>query len=167
MTFTNSGLDVAVDGTNAPQHAFRNGAPIAVSHPNRNAMVSQFFNTNAFVNPSCTFTPEPGNAQAIEQQNCTPFGIKYNMLGTFGQSGRNILSGPALNSTDFAVLKDIPVTERTRFQFRAEFFDIFNQTSFNNPDIGVLDGAAFGTIQAANVTASPERVIQFGLKFFW
>ncbi len=167
FTFTNSGLDVAVDGTYAPQHAFRNGAAIAVSHPNRNAMISQFFNTNAFVNPSCTFTPEPGNAQAIEQQNCTPFGIKYNLLGTFGQSGRNILSGPALNSTDFAVLKDIPVTERTRFQFRAEFFDIFNQTSFNNPDVGVLDGAAFGTIQGASVTSSPERVIQFGLKFFW
>ena len=48
MTFTNSGLDVAVDGTNAPQHAFRNGAPIAVSHPNRNAMVSQFFRHQRF-----------------------------------------------------------------------------------------------------------------------
>jgi hypothetical protein len=55
MTFTNSGLDVAVDGTNAPQHAFINGQRIAKSHPNRNAMVSDFFNTGAFVNPSCSY----------------------------------------------------------------------------------------------------------------
>jgi len=167
MTFNNSGTDVAVDGTGAPQHAFISGQAIATSHSSRNAMVNQFFNTNAFVNPTCSFTPVSGDAQVIEQENCTPFGIKYNMLGTFSPLGRNTLSGPALNSTDFAILKDIPINERFRFQFRSEFFDVFNQTSFNNPDTGVLDGAAFGTIQAANVTASPSRVIQFGLKFFW
>jgi hypothetical protein len=167
MTFSNSGTDVAVDGTNAPQHAFPNGQKIALAHPNRSAMLSQFFNTNAFVNPTCSFVPQTGNPQVIEQENCTPFGINYNMLGTFSPLGRNVLSGPALNSTDFAILKEIPINERFRMQFRSEFFDIFNQTSFNNPDTGVLDGAAFGTIQAANVTASPSRVIQFGLKFFW
>jgi hypothetical protein len=169
MTFTNSGLDVAVDGTYAPQHAFINGQSIAMSHPNRNAMINEFFNTNAFVNPSCTYnsTLATGDPTYIEDNNCTPFGVKYNLLGTFSPLGRNTLSGPALNSTDFAILKDIPINERFRFQFRSEFFDVFNQVSFNNPDTGVLDGAAFGTIQGANQTAAPSRVIQFGLKVFW
>jgi hypothetical protein len=169
MTFTNSGLDVAVDGTFAPQHAFINGQSIAMSHPNRNAMISQFFNTNAFVNPSCTYNSmlATGAPTYIEDNNCTPFGVKYNLLGTFSPLGRNTLSGPALNSTDFAILKDIPINERFRFQFRSEFFDVFNQVSFNNPDTGVLDGAAFGTIQGANQTSAPARVIQFGLKVFW
>jgi hypothetical protein len=166
MTFTNSGLDVAVNGTFAPQHAFLNGSPIPVKHSNRNAMISKFFNTGAFVNPTCSYdsTLAAGDPTYIEDNNCTPFGVKYNLLGTYGASGRNILSGPALNSTDFAVLKDIPINERFKFQFRSEFFNVFNQVSFNNPDIGVLDGAAFGTIQA---TSAPARVIQFGLKFFW
>jgi len=169
MTFTNSGLDVAVDGTFAPQHAFPSGQRITTSHPNRNAMIGQFFNTNAFVDPTCTYnsTLATGNPTYIEDSNCTPFDIKYNLLGTFSPLGRNILSGPALNSTDFAVLKDIPINERFRFQFRSEFFNVFNQVSFNNPDTGVLDGAAFGTIQGANQTAAPARVIQFGLKLFW
>ncbi|MGO8789916.1 MAG: carboxypeptidase regulatory-like domain-containing protein [Terriglobia bacterium] len=169
MTFNNSGLDVAVDGTYAPQHAFPNGQRIAMSHPNRNAMVGQFFNTNAFINPSCSYnsTLAQGDPTYIETSNCTPFGVNYNMLGTFSPLGRDTLSGPALNSTDFAILKDIPITERYKFQFRSEFFNVFNQVSFNNPDVGVLDGAAFGTIQAANLTPAPSRVIQFGLKFFW
>ena len=159
MTFTTSGLDVAVDGTYAPQHAFPNGQAIPIAHPNRNAMVSKFFNTNAFVDPTCSYN----SAETIESQNCTPFNVNYSMLGSFGATGRNILSGPAFNKTDFAILKDIPVTERYRFQFRSEFFNVFNQVSFNNPDTGILDGGAFGTIQGA----SPGRVIQFGLKFFW
>ena len=162
VTFTN-GLDVAVNGTLAPQHAFPTGQAIPVSHPSRSAMINQFFNTGAFINPTCSFIPQPGNPQVIEQENCTPFNYKYNLLGTYGATGRNILSGPALNSTDFAILKDFAFKERYRIEFRSEFFNAFNQVSFKQPDTGVTDGAAFGTIQGAN----PGRVIQFGLKFFW
>ena len=169
MTFTTSGLDVAVDGTFAPKHAFINGQSIAMSHPNRSAMISEFFDTNAFVNPSCSYnsTLATGDPTYIETSNCTPFGVKYNLLGTFSPLGRNTLSGPALNSTDFAILKDISISERFKFQFRSEFFNVFNQVSFNNPDTGELDGAAFGTILGANQTTAPARVIQFGLKLFW
>jgi Carboxypeptidase regulatory-like domain/TonB dependent receptor-like, beta-barrel len=165
MTFTTSGLDVAVDGTYAPQHAFPNGSPIAVSHPSRNAMINQFFNTNAFVDPTCSYdsTLATNDPAYIEQTNCTPDGIKYDMLGTFGKLGRNTLSGPALSSTDFAVIKDLPINDRYRFEFRSEYFNFFNQVSLHNPDTGVLDGSSFGVIQGAN----PGRIIQFGLKFFW
>src|SRR5204863_2872206 len=143
MTFTN-GLDVAVNGTLAPQHAFPTGQHIGINHPNRAALVSQFFNTSAFIDPRCSLVlpPPPSvNKQVIEQQNCTPFGIKYNLLGTYGATGRNILSGPALNSTDFAILKEFPLKERYRFEFRSEFFNTLNQVSFKQPDSGVTDGA--------------------------
>ncbi len=162
MTFTN-GLDVAVNGNIAPQHAFPTGQVIAVNHRSRSTMINQFFNPGAFVDPTCSFNPQPGNPQVIEQENCTPFGITYSLLGNYGATGRNILSGPALNSTDFAILKDFPFKERYRFEFRSEFFNAFNQVSLKLPDTGVTDGAAFGTIQGAN----PGRVIQFGMKFFW
>ena len=161
MTF-NNGIDVAVDGTGAPEHAFLTGAPIAISHPNRGAMVNEFFNTGAFVVPTCAFTAAPGNPQAIEQQNCTPDGIRYNLLGQFGQSGRNILSGPAFSNTDFAGIKDFAFTERYRLQFRGELFNVFNQVNFNNPDSTVTD-SNFGHILGAN----SGRIVQFALKVFW
>jgi hypothetical protein len=98
----------------------------------------------------------------IEQENCTPDGIPYNLLGQYGQSGRNILSGPAYVNTDIAVLKEFPFRERYRVQFRGEFFNIFNQVNFGNPDSTQTD-STFGQILGAN----SGRVIQFALKFFW
>jgi carboxypeptidase family protein len=172
MTFSygSYGLDVAVNGTeSAPQHAFLTGAPIAIGHSSRTAMINEFFNPNAFVDPTCTYdsTAAQGNAQYIEQSDCTPDGIKYSLLGKYGATGRNILSGPAFSSTDFAILKDFPFKERYRVEFRSEFFNIFNQVNFDLPDSTVIDGVppagTFGTIQSAG----PGRVIQFGLKFFW
>lgn len=161
LTFA-SGEDVAVDGTFGTQHAQLNGQTIGISHSSRGSMINQFFNTGAFVNPTCSFTPQPGNPLAIEQQNCTPFNIPYSMLGTYGNSGRGILSGPAFSNTDFSIIKNIPITERYRLQFRSEFFNVFNQVNFSNPDQTVTDGT-FGEINGAN----SGRVIQFGLKLFF
>lgn len=157
-----SGADVAVNGTGAAEPAFLTAQPIALSHPSRAAMVNEFFNTSAFASPICSFTPQPFNPQVIEQENCTPDGIPYNLLGQYGQSGRNILSGPAFVNTDFAILKEFPFKERYRIQFRSEFFDVFNQVNFNNPDSTVTD-STFGQILGANA----GRVIQFALKVFW
>jgi len=178
MTFSygSYGLDVAVNGTvSAPQHAFPTGEAIPLNHPSRSAMINEFFNTNAFVDATCTYdsAAAQGNPQYIEQNNCTPFGIKYSLLGQYGATGRNILSGPAFSSTDFAILKVFPFKERYQFQFRSEFFNAFNQVNFNNPDSSVIDGPAFGTIQSTLAAGgqigngSTGRVIQFALKFLW
>jgi hypothetical protein len=163
ITFLN-GVDSALDGTNGyrQESAFLNGQPIALSHSSRGAMVNEFFNTGAFVSPLCGFTAQTGNPQVIEQENCTPTGYKYSMLGQFGNSGRGILSGPDMLNTDFAVLKDFPLKELKRFEFRAEFFNIFNTANFNKVDYTVTD-STFGKLTAAN----SGRVIQFGLKFYW
>ena len=161
LTFV-SGEDVALDGTFGDQHAQLNGQPIGINHPNRASMINQFFNTGAFVDPTCSFTPQPGNPLSIEQQNCTPFNLVYSMLGQYGNSGRGILSGPAFSNTDFSIIKNIPFTERYQVQFRSEFFNVFNQVNFNNPRQTVTSGT-FGQIRGAN----SGRVIQFGLKLFF
>jgi hypothetical protein len=90
-----------------------------------------------------------GNPQYIEQNNCTPDGIKYSYLGTYGNTGRGILSGPALSNTDFSILKNFAFRDRYKAQFRSEFFNVFNQVNFSNPDSIVTDGSAFGTIRGA------------------
>jgi hypothetical protein len=139
MTFV-MGDDVALDGTGSSQHAQLkpNAGPIQRSHANRADMIAKFFNTDVFVPTS--LVPR----------------------GTYGNAGRNILSGPASANTDFAAMKDFPVTERLRTQFRAEFFNLFNQVNFSNPNTTV-NSSAFGQIRSAG----SAREIQFALKLLW
>ena len=56
-----------------------------------------------------------------------PCAFDLNTTG-FGNEGRNSLIGPPLRDFDFSVLKNLPVGETKQFQFRAEMFNIFNQT---------------------------------------
>jgi len=82
--------------------------------------------------------------------------------GVYGNAGRGSISGPAFNSTDFAVLKDFRIREPMRVQFRSEFFNAFNQVNFSNPTTSVAS-SAFGRVRSAN----DGRVIQFALKVLW
>jgi hypothetical protein len=87
-------------------------------------------------------------------------------LYTFGDARRNPLYGPAYLNTDFSLFKTVPITERARFEFRAEFFNIFNRPQFANPDATWIanwndPASTFGTI---NSTIADNRDIQFGAK---
>jgi hypothetical protein len=53
----------------------------------------------------------------------------FNAIGTFGNSGRNILKGPRLFNTNVGLLKTTGITERIKVQFRAEFFNILRVPS--------------------------------------
>jgi hypothetical protein len=59
-----------------------------------------------------------------------------------------------------ALLKDLPVTESKALEFRAELFNAFNHTQFNNPDGNFLD-STFGEV----LGAAPGRIGQLALKF--
>ena len=81
---------------------------------------------------------------------------------TFGNTGRNVLRGDTIQSVDFALYKTFVITERHRAQFRAEFFNLPNHPDFGLPRT---------TINAANpgrvLRASPGRIIQFGVKYYF
>ncbi len=77
-----------------------------------------------------------------------------------GNLGRNTFRTGSFSNFDFSVLKDTKLTESMLLQFRAEFFNIFNQHAFNIP-VQVLSNPGFGV---ATATALPERQIQFGLR---
>ena len=151
------GQDVALDGTqNSQQHAqLADGATystIVLDHPNRNAFVNNFFNASAFVNPNLV---QPG---------------------TYGNSGRGLISGPGYANTDFSVLRNFRLHERVSLQFRAEMFNLFNQVNFAlpnsyansalvNPDGSLAYGGTFGQIQST--VSGTGRQIQFALKLLW
>src|SRR5262249_11752720 len=80
---------------------------------------------------------------------------------TFGNSGIGIVRGPAQANVDFSVIKRFPlVNERTRLEFRAEFFNLFNHANFSDPTVSE-SSSAFGRILT---TAVNPRITQFALK---
>jgi outer membrane receptor protein involved in Fe transport len=96
-----------------------------------------------------------------------------NTIGTFGDTGKNILRGPRYFDADLAAVKNVQITERVAMEFRAEFFNAFNNVNFGRPDGNLADlGATFGEItgmagsSSSNTygTAQP-RIIQFAMKF--
>ncbi len=79
----------------------------------------------------------------------------------FGNAGRNILIGPGVRSWDLSLAKNHRFRERFNVQFRAEFFNAFNNANFGQPQRNFnVTSPAFGVIN----TAGRAREMQFGLK---
>ncbi len=82
----------------------------------------------------------------------------------YGNSGRNVLRGPGVNTWDFSVIKNTNITDRYRLQWRTDFFNAFNNPQFNPP------GNTIGTPQAGRINStrfSTNRQIQFVMKLFF
>ena len=88
-----------------------------------------------------------------------------------GNGGRNIVRGPGYQNWDVSLLKTFPMREQMRFEFRADFFNIWNHV---NPLWGPVGAAGqvepvaveLGTDQFGRVQAARDpRLIQFALKF--
>ncbi len=85
-------------------------------------------------------------------------------LGQFGTGGIGSERGPGFFNLDFSVGKKFSMTERTYFDFRAEFFNVLNTVSWAPPGANVGNVATFGAIGAQ--VQEPRR-IQFGLKLYF
>jgi len=79
-----------------------------------------------------------------------------------GTAAPNAIEGPGTDNVDFALMKNGPVTEWLKYQFRAEFFNVLNHPSFASIDTTVTDS----TLGQVNGATSP-RQIQFGLKLIF
>src|SRR2546421_2790124 len=64
---------------------------------------------------------------------------------TYGNSGRNILFGPALRNLDLSLSKSFAITEGKRVQLRAESFNLTNTPAFGQPG-ATLNGLGVGQI---------------------
>jgi len=70
-----------------------------------------------------------------------------------------VVIAPPVRNLDFSVLKNFPLNERFRLQYRGEFFDILNHPNFGPPDMNITNKTA-GVIS----TAYDGRSIQMGLR---
>jgi hypothetical protein len=108
--------------TNAfPAGALRPNLLRDASLPSDQRTVSKWFDTSVFANPA-------------------PL--------TFGNSPRSGLRGAPVVTTDATLEKSFFLTERWKFDLRAEFYNLFNHAIFNVP--GFTFGAAdFGAVSSA------------------
>jgi outer membrane receptor protein involved in Fe transport len=112
--------------------------PDQVCDPNDSAphTVDHWFTTTCFVRRALVNTAEPGS---------TP---------------RNSVRGPGFARTDLSLFKNITVTGTHRLQFRAEVFNLFNQTRFAQP------GNQIGTANFGRITSAEDgRIIQLAVKY--
>ncbi|HTA47575.1 MAG TPA: TonB-dependent receptor [Bryobacteraceae bacterium] len=119
-----------------------------------------------FVNPVFTGPVILGNPN--QWFNPAAYLQPPNNSGFYGNLGRDTLSGPGLATWDFSVLKDTQLRERTRLQFRAEFFNILNHANFNTPNAVVFTPSGVSpTAGVITSTSTTSRQIQFSLKLLW
>lgn len=79
---------------------------------------------------------------------------------TFGNVGRNSMSGPSLFNLDFSLFRTISLSERLKLQLRGEAFSITNTAQFSNPGT-TLGNANFGYVTG---TSGGGRLVQLGAK---
>jgi hypothetical protein len=139
---------------------FQTGQPFTVSLLSDNDNSNTGFSNlgyGANNRPNVVGNPHISNPGAQEWFNTKAFAVAP--YGTFGNAGRDILSGPGLATIDFSIVKNTRVTERLNVQFRAEFFNLLNRTNFNLPD-NFVGSPTFGQITSAQ---DPRR-LQLALK---
>ncbi|MCI0391463.1 MAG: TonB-dependent receptor [Acidobacteria bacterium] len=113
-----------------------------------------------FFNPALlniTTDPATGQINRVTFKDGLFESAKPGQLGTFERSGIN---SPNFSQTDFSMIKRTRLFESMNMEFRAEFFNVFNQVNFAyNADIA-FDDASAGRIAGTR----GARVIQLAMR---
>jgi hypothetical protein len=83
--------------------------------------------------------------------------------GTFGNCpAQGPVIGPGYVDADVSLQKNFPISESMKFQFRADFLNMFNHPNFAVPN----DSCCTGTFGVTSATQD-SRELQFALKFYF
>jgi len=143
LVFT-TGTDVAQNGVLNSGSQYARLVPGATAddvrrdHADTADMIAGYFNTAAFV-----------------PLNSIP-------RGTYGNATRGLIYGLGDSTSDLALIRHVNVGPGLRVQLRGEFFNVFNQVNFNNPNTN-LSSSTFGRITGVG----PGRVVQLAAKLIW
>jgi hypothetical protein len=152
--------------------AAQSGPPFQIQTQGDNANIGSGAGTSNHQRPNVTGDPYAAIDQGIDiKRRGVDVGTFYFNRGAYvmpalfrlGNLGKNTLRGPGGYNTSLSVFKNTAITERINSQLRAEFFNIFNQTSFDIPG-NSLNTPTYGVI---NGVISSGRVIQFALKILF
>ena len=106
------------------------------------------------------YTGAPLYLSGDPTRHLNPAAFATPAAGQLGTLGKGSVRGKPITNIDFSMAKNWRFKERYGFQFRAEFFNVFNHANFVGFDLDTRNGT-FG--QLLNTQASRE--IQLGVKF--
>jgi hypothetical protein len=88
--------------------------------------------------------------------------------GTFGNLGKNTVTGPNLRTVDMSFSKMTSLTGAMRLQLRFEIFNVLNRANFGQPSNVVFSATGrVGSAGQITDTTTPARQIQLGAKLLW
>jgi len=89
--------------------------------------------------------------------------------GQTGSLERAFINGPFYFNWDASVIKNIRITEKTKFQLRFEAFNVLNRANFFASQLGNLNinSTNFGRISSTFTSSGAQRVVQFAGRFEW
>jgi hypothetical protein len=176
-----SGLPIDITDTGAGSFYGISGGSAPLARPNYAAGSNRATATSSvpagyFFNPFAFARPIVLAGQTIPSSGGAAVA---GAIGTdIGSVGRNVLRGPSQKNFDFSVIKRFRITESKNFEFRTEFFNLFNQVNYANPisDFNAILGSG-GSIDAVTgtvlnpgsfgriiSTSNNPRIIQFAFK---
>lgn len=118
------------------------------------------FDPSALADPDCYYVLEGGSYIQNPYAPGTPGGCS---ASTYGTLPRNFFRGPGRVSLDLALAKDTSFFEgKLEVTFRAEFFNIFNHTEFQNPTSG--PASIYSPTLGQVVSTFDQRIGQLSLR---
>jgi hypothetical protein len=149
----------------APIFVWQSGLPYTIMSGLDNSFTGDNSDRADFIGTKISqarLNPDRPHGQLIQEYFNTAV-FEPNAIGTFGNSAKNNLRGPGIFNTDLAVLKNTNIAEHLTLQFRAEFYNAFNNVAFGLPDFTTTD-PTFGQILS---TAGSPRIMQFAFKLLF
>jgi hypothetical protein len=160
--------------------AFRAGFPVTVTSGSRLGFLASSLIGQASdiirPNPSgpVDFQPKPaGSAGTPSGLNSDPvskisayaasIGLSQPLLGHIGALARNSLRLNGEREFDWNVYKKTALTEKTALELRGEFYNIFNNHSFQDVQRSIQSSA----FAQYTDTSQNARIIQLGLRLVW
>jgi hypothetical protein len=140
---------------------YQTGSPLQITS-GTDTSLDGIGNDRAKLVSGVSLDPAAGSLQTV-LFNSAAFARGDNL--TFGDVPKGYLYGPPLRNWDMGLSKNFHMGSEMNVQFRAEFFNIFNQVNFASPGTSVSNAATMGKVTATDGNAGDPRIIQFGLKF--
>ncbi len=140
---------------------YQSGFPIRIQSQNDTELMSSLFfegaNTPQVTGPVQFQNPKTSGGYWFNTSN-----FADPAPGAFGNVPHALCCGPAISNTDLVISKKTGFGERLNTEFRAELYNAWNHTQFQNPD-GNWSNSTFGQV----LKARDPRVMQFGLKILF
>lgn len=143
----------------------QSGLPITITDSSAGSVFGNLVFTNV---AECTGA-NPASSGSVESRlggffNPAAFGTPPTIGdGTgFGNCGVGIVRGPGQHNLDLGIGRNFALGERTKLQFRSEFFNFTNTPDFAVPS--VTDHSAGPSFGIINSTSENPRLIQLALK---